>query len=96
MSTDITRRRFVKITTAAAGLTIGSAFIAGCSSGTASSTSEATTGAVSTATYDTGRAPKFMGAMNKAQKIDTTPDEDGSTDLAPIFDIARVFGQSII
>ncbi|MBR2804292.1 MAG: metallophosphoesterase, partial [Eggerthellaceae bacterium] len=75
MSANITRRRFVKITTAAAGLTIGSAFIAGCSSGTASSTSEATTGAVSTATYDTGRAPKFMGAMNKAQRIDTAPDE---------------------
>ena len=27
--------------------------------------------------------------------IDTTPDKDGSTDLAPIYDIARVFGQTI-
>ena len=27
--------------------------------------------------------------------IDTTPDEDGSTNLAPVWDIARVFGQRV-
>ena len=76
MSKDISRWSFVNFTIEAEGISIWSAFLIGCSSGTASSTSEATTSAVSTATYETGRTPKFMGAMNKAQKIDTVPDEN--------------------
>ena len=70
MSTDITRRRFVQITTAAAGLTVGSALIGGCStesSSTASTTQEKG--------HQANGSPKYQNAMNKAQKIDSTPDE---------------------
>lgn len=75
MSQDITRRRFVMITTATAGLAASSALIGGCSNGTASSTAAASASSSRGQGHHGKGAPKFKRAMNKAQKVDTTPDE---------------------
>lgn len=75
MSQDITRRRFVMITTATAGLAASSALIGGCSNGTASSTAAASASSSRGPGHHGKGAPKFQRAMNKAQKVDTAPDE---------------------
>ena len=72
MTGTMTRRKFVNITATAAGLTVGSAFLGGCSTG---STSESATATSTTAGHIANGAPTYLNAMNKAQKIDTTPDE---------------------
>ena len=69
MSEIITRRKFVKVTSTAAGLALGSALLAGCSSGSS------TTSTASQKGHKTNGAPQYNGAMNKAQKVDTAPDE---------------------
>ena len=83
MNTDITRRKFVAGTATAAGLTVGTAILGGCSptagSGSASSSASSTSMASGAEGSEKGHhgkgAPRFRSAMNKAQKIDTTPDE---------------------
>ena len=82
MDNPITRRRFVKASAAAAGLAAGSALLGACSSGSpssAASTSAATSSQASSAASSGGHhgkgAPRFRQAMNKASKVDTTPDE---------------------
>ena len=91
MSLNFSRRRFVKITAATAGLTVGSAFLGGCAASSASSASaSASTAAASASTAASTAAssassaskghhgkgvPKYRAAMNKAGKIDTAPDE---------------------
>ncbi len=70
MSANITRRKFVKLTTAATGLTVGSTLLGGCATGTNSSSSSSTTRG-----HLTNGAPKYQNAMNKAQKVSTAPDE---------------------
>ena len=74
MSVNITRRRFVEVTTAAAGLAFGSALLGGCSTGSTASSASGTV-ANSSAGHIANGAPKYQNAMNKAQKIDTAPDE---------------------
>lgn len=68
MGTDVTRRRFVRIASTAAGLTIGTALLGGCA--TSSTSSEA-----SEKGHTANGAPQYQNAMNKAQKIESAPDE---------------------
>ena len=75
MSADITRRGFVKITTTAAGLTIGSAFLGGCSAGSTASSATSTSTTTETKGHRANGSPKYQNAMNKASKIDAAPDE---------------------
>lgn len=82
MDNPITRRRFVKASAAAAGLAAGSALLGACSSSSpssAASTSAAASSQASSAASSGGHhgkgAPRFRQAMNKASKVDTTPDE---------------------
>ena len=71
MSSEITRRGFVKATSAAAGLTVGTALLGACSP----SSSTSTTAANTTPGHIANGSPKYLNAMNKAQKIDTAPGE---------------------
>lgn len=75
MSADITRRGFVKITTTAAGLTIGSALLGGCSAGSTASSATSTSTTTETKGHQANGSPKYQNAMNKASKIDAAPDE---------------------
>ena len=73
MGNDITRRKFVKVTTTAAGLTVGGALLGGCSAG--ASASSATTSESTTPGHMNNGWPTYQNAMNKAQKVDTAPDD---------------------
>jgi len=75
MSNDITRRKFVKVTTTAAGLTVGGALLGGCSAGASASSAASTTTESTTPGHMTNGWPKYQNAMSKAQKVDTAPDD---------------------
>ena len=60
----ITRRTFVGTIATATGLTVGAAVLGGCSSGSKEP-----------AGHETNGSPQYQNAMNRAQKIDTAPDE---------------------
>lgn len=74
MRPDITRRGFVKIATATTGAVFGSTLLGGCSSGSSANTASTTTTANTVGHMNNG-SPKYQNAMNKAAKVDTTPDE---------------------
>ena len=69
MAADITRRRFVQITTAATGAAIGAALSGGCSTSSTSTTTATERG------HMTNGGPQYQNAMTRAQRIEETPDE---------------------
>ena len=90
MGSEITRRKFLKVSASAAGLAAGSVLLAGCTTTSAASTSASTASASISAAASSAAAasassgpighhgkgaPMFQRAMNKATKVDTAPDE---------------------
>ena len=90
MGSEITRRKFFKVSASAAGLAAGSVLLAGCTTTSAASTSASTASASISAAASSAAAasassgsighhgkgaPMFQRAMNKATKVDTAPDE---------------------
>ena len=76
MSANITRRRFVGITSTAAGLAIGTALLGGCAANPSSESTSSSSSSSSTQKGHTANgSPQYQNAMNKASKVETTPDE---------------------
>ena len=74
MGVEITRRKFVEVTTSAAGVAIGAVFLGGCAQ-YASDAASGEAGENDQKGHMVNGAPKYQDAMNKASKIETAPDE---------------------
>ena len=72
MKESITRRRFVAISVSATGLMLGTSLLGGCSP---NSESQTTSAASESKGHFANGSPRYQNAMNKASKIDSTPDE---------------------
>ena len=85
MGKNVSRRAFVRYSTTAAGLMVGATLLGGCSTSASSSASAIASGSLSMSSSSSSGAPmghhgegapRFRQPMNKAQKVDTAPDEE--------------------